>query len=35
MIVAVRQLKPGEEADIEVVRDGRHVTLRVIPQADG
>jgi S1-C subfamily serine protease len=34
MIVAVRQLKPGEEADIEVVRDGRHITLRITPQAD-
>ncbi|BBZ03244.1 serine protease HtrA [Mycolicibacterium chitae] len=34
MIVAVRKLKIGEEAEIEVVRDGRNVVLRVTPQPD-
>ena len=34
MIVAVRKLKAGEEAEIEVVRDGRNVVLRVTPQPD-
>ena len=31
--VAVRQLKIGEDAQIEVVRDGRHVVLTVRPEA--
>ena len=30
-VVAVRQLKIGQDAPIEVVRDGRHVTLTVTP----
>ncbi len=30
-VVAVRQLKIGQDAPIEVVRDGRHVTLTVNP----
>ncbi|CAJ1580725.1 S1C family serine protease [[Mycobacterium] wendilense] len=34
MIVAVRKLKIGEEAEIEVVRDGRNIVLRVTPQPD-
>ena len=34
MVVAVRKLKVGEEAEIEVVRDGRDVVLRVTPQPD-
>jgi S1-C subfamily serine protease len=34
MTVAVRQLTIGEPAPIEVVRDGRHVTLTVTPQSD-
>ncbi len=33
-VVAVRQLKIGEPAPIEVVRDGRRVTLTVTPGAD-
>ncbi len=33
-VVATRQLKIGQEAPIEVVRDGRHVTLMVTPTAD-
>ncbi len=34
-VVAVRQLKIGEPAPIEVVRDGRRVTLTVTPIGDG
>ncbi|ORB26600.1 serine protease HtrA [Mycolicibacterium parafortuitum] len=34
MIVAVRQLKIGEPAPIEVVREGRNVTLTVTPIGD-
>ncbi|MBS9535160.1 trypsin-like peptidase domain-containing protein [Mycobacterium sp. M1] len=34
-VVAVRQLTIGKEAPVEVVRDGRHVTLTVTPTADG
>lgn len=34
-VVAVRQLTIGKEAPIEVVRDGRHVTLTVTPSGDG
>jgi S1-C subfamily serine protease len=34
-VVAVRQLAIGKEAPVEVVRDGRHVTLTVTPTADG
>ncbi|HET9875018.1 MAG TPA: trypsin-like peptidase domain-containing protein [Mycobacterium sp.] len=34
-VVAVRQLTIGKEAPIEVVRDGRNVTLTVTPTADG
>ncbi|MCV7075352.1 serine protease HtrA [Mycobacterium szulgai] len=33
-VVAVRQLMIGQDAPIEVVRDGRHVTLTVKPDAD-
>ncbi|MGE2736743.1 serine protease HtrA [Mycolicibacterium vaccae] len=33
-VVAVRQLKIGEPAPIEVVRDGRRVTLMVTPNPD-
>jgi S1-C subfamily serine protease len=33
-VVAVRQLTIGQESPIEVVRDGRHVTLMVTPGAD-
>lgn len=33
-VVAVRQLKIGEPAPIEVVRDGRRVTLSVTPNPD-
>ena len=33
-VVAVRQLTVGQDAPIEVVRDGRHVTLTVNPGAD-
>jgi S1-C subfamily serine protease len=33
-VVAVRQLAIGQDAPIEVVRDGRHVTLTVNPGAD-
>lgn len=34
-VVAVRQLSIGQDAPIEVVRDGRNVTLTVNPVADG
>ncbi|WP_077088368.1 serine protease HtrA [Mycobacterium rhizamassiliense] len=34
-VVAVRQLNIGQDAPIEVVRDGRNVTLTVKPDADG
>jgi S1-C subfamily serine protease len=34
MVVAVRQLKIGQDAPIEVVRDGRPVTLIVNPAPD-
>jgi S1-C subfamily serine protease len=34
-VVAVRQLKIGEPAPVEVVRDGRRVTLTVTPIGDG
>ncbi|HEX5143127.1 MAG TPA: trypsin-like peptidase domain-containing protein [Mycobacterium sp.] len=34
MTVAVRKLKIGQPAPIEVVRDGRHVTLTVTPTSD-
>ena len=34
-VVAVRQLKIGEPAPVEVVRDGRPVTLTVTPIGDG
>jgi S1-C subfamily serine protease len=34
MVVAVRQLTIGQDAPIEVVRDGRHVTLTVKPDPD-
>jgi S1-C subfamily serine protease len=34
MVVAVRQLKIGQEAPIEVMRDGRKVVLTVIPAPD-
>jgi S1-C subfamily serine protease len=33
-VVAVRLLKVGQDAPIEVVRDGRHVTLTVNPGSD-
>lgn len=33
-VVAVRQLKIGEPAPVEVIRDGRPVTLTVTPTAD-
>jgi S1-C subfamily serine protease len=33
-VVAVRQLKIGQDAPIEVVRDGRHVVLTVNPGPD-
>lgn len=33
-VVAVRKLAPGEEVPLEVVRDGRHVTLTVQPGPD-
>lgn len=33
-VVAVRQLTIGKEAPVEVVRDGRNVTLTVTPAAD-
>jgi S1-C subfamily serine protease len=32
--VAVRQLRVGEDAPIEVVRDGKHIVLTIRPQAD-
>ena len=34
-VVAVRQLTIGQHAPVEVVRDGRHVTLTVTPDPDG
>jgi len=34
MVVAVRQLTIGQDAPVEVVRDGRHVTLTVKPGPD-
>ncbi|EUA50243.1 trypsin family protein [Mycobacterium xenopi 3993] len=34
MVVAVRQLTIGQDAPIEVIRDGRHVTLTVKPGPD-
>jgi S1-C subfamily serine protease len=34
-VVAVRQLTIGRDSPIEVVRDGRHVTLTVKPDPDG
>ena len=34
-VVAVRQLAIGQDAPVEVVRDGRHVTLTVKPDPDG
>ena len=34
-VVAVRQLTIGQDAPVEVVRDGRHVTLTVKPDPDG
>jgi S1-C subfamily serine protease len=34
-VVAVRQLTIGKDAPVEVVRDGRHVTLTVSPTPDG
>jgi len=34
-VVAVRHLTIGQPAPIEVVRGGRHVTLTVVPAADG
>jgi S1-C subfamily serine protease len=34
-VVAVRQLTIGKEAPVEVVRDGRNVTLNVTPTGDG
>jgi S1-C subfamily serine protease len=33
-VVAVRQLTIGQPAQIEVVRDGHHVTLTVVPDPD-
>lgn len=33
-VVAVRQLTIGQDAPVEVVRDGRHVTLTVKPEPD-
>jgi S1-C subfamily serine protease len=33
-VVAVRQLKIGQDAPIEVLRDGKHVTLTIKPDAD-
>ena len=33
-VVAVRQLKVGQDAPIEVLRDGKHVTLTIKPDAD-
>ncbi len=34
LVVAVRQLTIGQDAPVEVVRDGRHVTLTVKPDPD-
>lgn len=34
-VVAVRKLAVGQDAPVEVVRDGRHVTLTVQPGPDG
>jgi S1-C subfamily serine protease len=33
-VVAVRQLTIGQDSPVEVVRDGRHVTLTVKPDPD-
>jgi S1-C subfamily serine protease len=33
-VVGVRQLKIGQDAPIEVLRDGKHVTLTIKPDAD-
>ena len=33
-VVALRQLKIGQDAPVEVLRDGRHVVLTVKPAAD-
>jgi S1-C subfamily serine protease len=33
-VVAVRQLQIGQDAPVEVVRDGRHVVLTVNPGPD-
>jgi S1-C subfamily serine protease len=33
-VVAVRQLKIGQDAPIEVVRDGRHVVLTINPGSE-
>jgi S1-C subfamily serine protease len=33
-VVAVRQLKVGQDATIEVMRDGRPVTLTIKPDPD-
>jgi S1-C subfamily serine protease len=33
-VVAVRQLRVGQEAPIEVVREGRHIVLMVTPGPD-
>jgi S1-C subfamily serine protease len=33
-VVAVRSLKVGEDAPIEVIRDGQHVTLTINPEPD-
>jgi S1-C subfamily serine protease len=35
LVVAVRQLTIGQPAPIEVVRDGHHITLTVVPGSDG
>jgi S1-C subfamily serine protease len=34
-VVAVRQLTIGQPVQIEIVRDGRHVTCTVVPGSDG
>lgn len=34
LVVAVRQLTVGQDAPVEVVRDGRHVTLTVKPEPE-
>jgi S1-C subfamily serine protease len=33
--VAVRQLTIGQPAPVEVVRDGHHITLAVVPGSEG